>query len=224
MITALPAMARNEKLLHKQIDKLRNFKASGIAEGVYHQVSIRKNFVFVKNETEVRFDIIDGGIFGMVAEPVVSAYLGEYIALRSSVFPRLEDMAEELPANLNPANSIGALDSLLARYSSEIVKNRVVEIDSVRFFFNRSFQLIRVDDMRGKNELSLFYTRRGDLDKLSVKLGNKGKLNLLVDKVSYGKFPVAKLPPPYLIQEIDDSQLLDPKDVDLLYRHGFEDL
>ncbi len=34
----------------------------------------------------------------------------------------------------------------------------------------------------------------------------------------------SKLPPPHLIQEIDGSQLLDPKDVDLLYRHGFEDL
>jgi|GEM_PF-1739684 len=212
------------KQLRAELSKLRSFRAEGIVQGEYQQISLRKMFVFVKSGSEMRMDVFEGGIFGMLSEPLVSAYMGDYITVRSSMFPKLEEMAEKIPDDVNPALGLALLDSLIILHAKEIEKNREVEIDSIRFVFNRKMQLISIEDQVHSNLVNIQYNRKKNPSRIDCQLGKMAKLVLLIDNIQYKDYKVEKLPPPFLRQEIDGSQLLDPQDIDLLYKHGFEDL
>lgn len=181
------------EMLKQELLKWENFSAEGVANLNYMGLTLRKMFVLSKTKDELRFDVIDGGIMGAGASPLISVYLGEYFSLRSDFMPQLSLMAR---AMLDPRISMAPLkdiDALVESYADSILATGKLTREGVEISFSPQMRIQRIYDPRSKAEAVFSYTSKGQPDKLIVKMSSAGA-ELLIDKVEYGKASVEPLP------------------------------
>lgn len=180
-------------LLRTQTLKWENFPAEGIAEMKYMGISLRKMFVLNKTKEGLRIDIIDGGILGMGASPLISVYLGEYFSLQSDFQPQLALMASSM---INPDLSLGPLSDLNAlvdAFGESIVETGKLQKDGAEIVFTPQYQLQSIVDGKSKAQINVSYTSKGQPDIISFTMKD-ASVDLLCDKVQYGKAEVTPLP------------------------------
>ncbi len=172
--------------LRTELAKLRSFRAEGIIKISYSLLSIRQNFVVVKNDSAMRLDVIQGGIMGMQAQPILSLYLGEYLELKSSVMPQLEELDLQKMIPGSPALILNQLEYLVLEHEAEILAKRELIQNGMTFSFNQNYQLTSIIDPKERLEINFSYDRKRDLDTVIVKHKGKELLSLMVDTISYG--------------------------------------
>lgn len=182
------------KTLQNELLRLQEFRAEGIVQVNYKQIALRKNFVFSKNKEELRFDVIEGGIFGMQAEPLITIYAGKYLALRSPYLQQIQDLKIDRMIKNSPVQLFNELDSLFVHYQDDIIHSYKFESDGACFVFNKRYQLARIEVPKGSFQVSFTYTRNKLLDSIILRQDGKELMNLMIDKIRLGKQEIIPLP------------------------------
>ena len=218
-ILSLSACSRNRLSadslrLREELSRWENFRSEGIVRANYMGLELRKYYLAQKNGNQMRLDVLDGGILGAGAAPLVSVYVGEYFALESPMMPQLELLAGRGMLPDNPGEMLASLDSLITLYEDEIIRTKVVVHDSVQVSFNSRLQVQEVKDLRSGMQMSISYDSSGEPDQIDLRLDRGIALSLLVDRMSYGPQVFEPLPRP------------NPTDMDLLrlFQQQLEDL
>ena len=196
LISGCAMNSRNDAIkLRKELERWTGFRSEGIVQANYMGLALRKFYVIQKDKDELRLDVVDGGIMGMSAEPLLSFYKGDYLALKSAMMPQLEllNLTNYFPQAAFRAFSEPA--EYLAPYESEILAKRMVTVDSVKVEFTPQLQLGKITDLKSGAEIILTYTGRGILDQVDIKAGNSASVLLLVDTIRHGSQNITPLPP-----------------------------
>jgi len=201
------SQSRDLQKLQAEAGKLNHFRAEGIVQISYSQLALRKNFVFAKDDRQMRMDIIEGGVMGMQAEPLFSLYFGSYIALKSPLMPQLEqlDLSRYLPPL--PQNLSLGVDSLLAVHQAEILANKVIDTDELKIKFSKDYRITYIEEKDSKTTIEISYTRKGDIDTIVVKQEEKQLLSMLIDKISYELPEITPLPRSTIKTPVSDYDL-----------------
>ncbi len=119
-----PKDKSEEEKLRQQLKKWESFDSEGIAEVSYKSLAIRKMFSAAKNGSELRFDLFDGGLLGSAGEPLLTMYLGDYVAVKSPFIPMLELLDLTPSAPLQSLKLSANADSLVAFYGERIIRDK----------------------------------------------------------------------------------------------------
>ncbi len=200
-ILSLTACSRNRlsadaSRLREELARWESFRSEGIVRANYMGLELRKYYLAQKNGNQMRLDVLDGGILGAGAAPLVSVYVGDYFALESPMMPQLELLATSGMLPDNPGDMLGSLDSLITLYEDEIIRNKVVVHDSVQVSFSPRLQVQEVKDLRSAMQMSISYDSSGEPDQIDLRLDRGIALSLLVDRMSYGPQVFEPLPRP----------------------------
>lgn len=183
---------RKEMLKHEML-KWENFEAEGVADLSYMGLSLRRMFVMSKTRDEIRFDVIEGGILGMGASPLISIYLGEYFSLESDLLPQLRMAAQaalKIQPDISPLKDISAL---VDAFADSILANGKVNVNGTQVTFGPQMRLQSISDPINKLDISFAYTSKGMPDRMVIK-AKSASAELLFDKVRYGNATVVPLP------------------------------
>ena len=188
-------MSREAKkaLLKAELNRWANLQAEGITQISYKGLALRKNFVFSKTPEELRFDVIDGGIFGSGAAPLISLYLGEYLSISSDFQPQLAVMAASM---MNKQFSMGTVKSLLSLadgFTDEIIDTGKISRSGFEVNFTPKMQLESLKESKNNLSANFSYTKKGEPDSIIFKF-KSASIELLFDKVKYGNATVTPLP------------------------------
>lgn len=192
-----------KSLLRSELSRWSNFQAQGVAQISYKGLALRKNFVFGKTPEEMRFDLVDGGIFGSAAAPLISFYLGEYLSINSDFQPRLAILASSMVGKKFNMQDVHGILNLSDSYVDEIIDTGKVSRSSYEVSFTPKMQLESVKDSANKLSAVFTYTKKGEPDTIVFKL-KSASIELLFDKVKYGDAQVKALPPMEAAQGIMD--------------------
>ncbi len=193
---AAPNSRQAEKRLLHELKKWESFSSYGVAEVSYKGLSLRKMFNAAKNHGTLRLDIIDGGIMGITPEPLISIYVGEYLALKSSLLPMLEQIN---PSMLIPSDGLamfGNADSLFSKHGSEIIQNRKLQLGEIQLSFLSDYRLDTVYDPISKANIQAIYNSNNTLSELVFSSSEAFQLKLIFDEISYVEPEIVALPKP----------------------------
>ncbi len=197
--------ADRKELLRAELAKWENFTSDGVVQANYAGLSLRKMFTLSKTKEEARLDVLGGGVFGVNPQPLVSVYLGEYVALRSPLMPELESFAQSaIPEGLS-LKLLSDPDSLVAAYGDEIAGTGKLIRDKVELTFSDNMRLTKLTDSESGASIVIDYTGKGDPDKVKLDLGEGVEVDLLIDKTTYGNAEVVPLPLPEPLLELEET-------------------
>lgn len=186
----------DEMKLRAEMLRWQSFRSEGIVEANYMGLALRKFYVAQKNDSELRLDVLDGGIMGGSGSPLLTFYKGEYIAIKSPMMPQLEHLNLDRFFPEETFDKFNSLGPLVDEHKDTILRNGCTVIDSVRVDFTKQLQLSRVKDLRSGAEMNLLYDRGGELDQISLGLDGSMAVKLLVDHMEYGAQAIEPLPRP----------------------------
>jgi len=183
-----------EQKLERELKKWESFSGSGIIEVSALGMSLRKPFNIAKSMKQMRLDVIDGGVFGANASPLMSMYLGDYLAVNAPIMPALEmlNLKDKIPEAAIALFS--STDYLMQKYGAEIIANKAIVRDDLKVNFKKNYQLDSVVDAKSGATLVAAYTARGALDALEIKSGKMISAKLIFDTVDYSTPEIIPLP------------------------------
>lgn len=191
-----PRAESEEAKLQQELKKWESFDSQGVIEVSYMGLAMRKMFSLSKNQGQMRFDILEGGILGAGAQPLMSFYLGDYISFKSPYIPMLEllNVTDCLP--VESLALFSSADSLTARYGAQIIKAKKLDINGVNISFSPEYKLDKVFDPKTKMELKPLYNSSGKLSELSLKGTDNLSMKFSFDKLEYSQPQIVALPKP----------------------------
>lgn len=184
----------DETILRSELKKWESFTGDGIIEISAFGFSIRKPFSVAKSAKQLRLDVIEGGIFGAGASPLISMYLGDYFAMTAPMMPALEalNLKDKIP--LGALAMFSSADYVFEKYGAEIIREKAIVRDSLSINFTSKYKLDSVIDRKSGANLKVNYTNRGELDKMEIKAGRGISARLLFDDVKYQVPTILPLP------------------------------
>nr|MDK2850254.1 hypothetical protein [Candidatus Cloacimonadota bacterium] len=180
--------------MRSELQKWDNFRGSGIVEISAFGFSLRKPFVLAKTTEEMRMDVIEGGILGAGGSPLISIYMGRYLAMNSPVMPILDTL--ELPNKISPETLaiLNTSDYILNRYGEEIIREKAIQRDSLSIIFKNDYKVDSIVDSKSGARMEFRYTSQGDLDEIELRAREGISAKLIFDNISYEKSSIVPLP------------------------------
>jgi hypothetical protein len=189
-----PKNISEEQKLRLELKKWESFDSQGVVELSYKGLAIRKMFIASKNGNELRFDIIDGGLMGSKAEPLMSVYVADYVSIRSPFIPMLEslDISQAIPMeSLTLSTNV---DSLVTHYAQKIIKDKKIELNGVVISFSKNYLLDTVLDSKSNTKIKALYTGNSKLSELYITSNDDISIRLSFDKIEYIQPHIVPLP------------------------------
>lgn len=186
------SLEAKKTLLKAELSRWENFKAEGITQMNYLGLGLRKSFVLSKTADELRFDVVDGGIFGS-AGPLISLYFGDYFSVRSDFQPQLAIMAASMVDGKIDVAAFKDIHNLAELYMDEIIHTGKVQKDGWEISFSPQMQLQSITNAKDQISTTFSYTKKGDPDIILMKM-KSASIELLFDSVNYGVAKVVPLP------------------------------
>lgn len=199
MISSCASVQAVDKLalLRTELSRWQDFKADGVINVNYMGLALRKMFVLNKSQEAARLDIVDGGAFGISPSPLISIYLADYFAVDSPLVPQLQALAQAgIGGGGEFLSLLGDPDSLVKKYGSMIAEDNTLDLDGVILAFSPAMKLMNIQDEKSGASIDFDYTSKGDPDKVVIRIGKSGSMELLVDSIKYGAAEVSPLPRP----------------------------
>lgn len=209
---ALNAQSKDHSKLQKQLSKWEQFRAEGVIQVNYKMFSLRKFFVLAAADDQIRIDIFEGGLLGATPEPLFSAYMGDYIALRSPMMPQLEQMLTPKLAVEQPTQLISKFDKMFELYGDEIVAQHELILNGTHYQFDKYFQLTQITNSEAEVAVTINYKRNHDPDKVVVNYQKSDIVTLMIDKMTYRDIEIVPLLPN--ITAADNPEQVDPDPLD----------
>lgn len=197
--------------LETNLKQWEQFRWQGIVQVESSAFSLRKNFVLAKNEEALRMDVLDSGVLGLQAKPLVTIYMKDRIELEA---PAIKQLAGIDPNWFLPPGALKGMinftDSLRSR-SSEIISKRKLELDAALFTFDKNYRLSSIkSDLTGL-ELNISYNRRNQPTKVIIKRRDERLAELQINEQKYGKIDIQPLvSEPDAIAEIEPPEDIIP--------------
>ena len=186
-------ISENEKL-RLELKKWESFDSQGVVELSYKGLAIRKMFIASKNGNELRFDIIDGGLIGSKAEPLLSVYVADYVSLKSPFIPMLEylDISQTIP--MESLTLSANVDSLISLYEQKIIKDKKLELNGVVISFSKDYLLDSLLDTQSNTKIKALYSSNGKLTELIITSIDDIGIRMSFDKIDYIQPHIVPLP------------------------------
>lgn len=186
-------LTEEQKLL-RELKKWESFSGSGIIELSVMGLSLRKPFSISKSMKQIRLDVIEGGVFGASASPLLSMYLGDYLAVNAPIMPALEllNLKDKVPAGALALFS--SADYLMDKYGAEIIAKKAIVRDDLSLNFKKNYQLESVVDKASGTRIEIKHTGRGLLDTIDIKTNKPVSARLIFDNVDYATPEIIPLP------------------------------
>ncbi len=187
-------LSEEQKLL-RELKKWESFSGSGVIELSAMGLSLRKPFNLSKSMKQMRLDVIEGGVFGTGASPLLSMYLGDYLAVNAPVMPALEmlNLKDKIPAGALAI--FASADYVMEQYGAEIIAEKAIVRDDLSVQFNpKNYHIEAVSDAKSGTELLATYTSRGNLDTMEIKTGMPISAKLIFDQIEYTRPEIIPLP------------------------------
>lgn len=184
----------DEMLLRSELKKWEKIKGDGTIELSAFGITMRKPFSISKNVNEMRLDVVEGGIFGSGGSPIISMYLGPYLALNSTAIPALAsaNLEELIPEGITAI--FATADHLYDKYGAEIIEKKAVERGNVLVNFGQDYKLEEIRDKKSSTLIKTEYNRGGDIDTIELKTGTFISAKMIFDSVSYEQPSIIPLP------------------------------
>ncbi len=197
--------------LENNLKQWEQFRWQGIVQVESSAFSLRKNFVLAKNEEALRMDVLDSGVLGLQAKPLVTIYIKDRIELEA---PTIKQLAGIDPNWFLPPGALKGMinftDSLRNR-SSEIISKRKLELDAALFTFDKNYRLSNIKSEMTSLELAITYNRRNQPTKVIIKRRDERLAELQINEQKYGKIDIKPLvSEPEAIAEIEPPEDLIP--------------
>jgi len=193
MNTLLTAKAKPVKLLNKNNSIFEQFRWQGIIQVQSSAFSIRMYYVLAKNKDAIRLDIMDSGIMGLTAEPLVRLYMKENIVLDAPSINQLQGLD---PNWFIPPEAVHGLihmtDSLQTKQAEIIAKHKFTAGNSV-FIYDKKYRLSQIKSADFGFEALIIYNRHNQPDKISFKFRGKPIAELQIDKREYENIEIVPL-------------------------------
>jgi hypothetical protein len=181
--------------LRSELLKWESFDGQGIVEISYMGLSLRKMFNVQKNKGVIRLDVFDGGIMGAGAQPLVSIFVGDYLAFQS-VLPLLDSFDPFGTMPLEGLDIFANADSMLARYGNQIIDNKALTEDNLQVQFDKGYHLQRLYIPESNTELLASYSNKGSLQVITMRGMENMAVKLIFDSISYTPPQIVSLPKP----------------------------
>ncbi|MDY6916089.1 MAG: hypothetical protein SVM86_07225 [Candidatus Cloacimonadota bacterium] len=159
----------------EQILKWQNFKLEGLIEINYNSFSIRKNIVLEKSGNEGRMVVFDSGIFGLSAEPLISAtyYDGKF---------NIQNI---------PPEAVGAIPTQEIKLLFNL--NQIVQkaefFQNTNTVFYKDYKLIflksKLSSIHQKTEKIDFTYHANTPVKIDFKENEKIRATIIIDKIEF---------------------------------------
>ncbi|MCK9334248.1 MAG: hypothetical protein PHU99_07075 [Candidatus Cloacimonetes bacterium] len=197
-------LSEEQKLL-RELKKWESFSGSGIIELSLMGFSLRKPFNLDKSLQQIRLDVIEGGVFGAGASPLLSVYLGDYLALNAPVMPALEmlNLKDKIPKSALAI--FASSEYLMENYGAEIIANKAIVRDDFSVNFKKNYQLESVVDKDSGTRIDARYTGNGRLDTIEITSNKPVSARLIFDKVDYIQPSIIPIPK----KEASQQDLMD---------------
>ncbi|NLO43365.1 MAG: hypothetical protein GX106_00170 [Candidatus Cloacimonetes bacterium] len=184
----------DEMLLRSELKRWEKIKGDGTIELSAFGITMRKPFTLSKNVNELRLDVVEGGIFGSGGSPILSMYLGPYLALNSTAIPALAATNLEglIPEGITAV--FATADHLFDKYGEEILEKKAVERENVIVSFAQDYKLEEIRDKKSGTQIKAQYNRSGDIDSIDLKTGSFISAKMVFDSVVYEQANIIPLP------------------------------
>jgi hypothetical protein len=169
MCSVLPAKANPTKQLQKNLAIWEQFRWQGIVQVQSSAFSIRKNFVLAKNKEAIRLDILDSGVMGLTAQPLVSIYLKDSIVIDAPSIKQLQGIDPNWFISSEDVNGlINITDSLLA-HQDEIISTLKTINGTTSFIYDKQYRLVQIKSTDIRLEANITYDRHNNPSKIAFK-------------------------------------------------------
>lgn len=183
--------AEKEDLLKTELWKWHTFRATGIIEVNYRQYSFRKDFLLLKENDRIRFDIMDGGIFGLQPSPFLSVYLDSCLIVKTSGQSAQIMDIKQLETEFPYLDYLRSL-SILWDKREELIRNQQVIMNDLTFTCNTEMQIINISSLRG---FQILFSYRQEINEI-ILMENKATLaTLKFDQIGYQNIDIIPLSP-----------------------------
>ncbi len=209
---SLNAKTKAEKRLETNLNQWQKFRWEGILQVQSSAFSMRKNFVLAKTGDALRFDILDSGVMGLSAQPLVSIYLKDTAILNA---PTIEQLAGlDLNWFLPPGavkGMVGFADSLLMK-QKEILADRKATTAGTSFAFDKQYRLSSFSSPATRMEASIIYNTRNLPTKIQIRFSGSQVAELLINEREYKDVSIEPLEA--VSDSLDLMQLLEGIDLE----------
>ena len=193
LVSGLVAKPNPAKDLQNNLKTWQQFRWEGIIQVQMEPFSARKNFVFARNQQEMRLDVLDSGVMGLQAKPLATLYLKDKILLDAPSIQQLADI------DLNwfiPTDAVRSLvhfaDSLKA-HSQEILANRKVALGPITYNFDKKHRLVKISSPDFGMKAEIIYNRRNQPTKMLFDHEGERIVELQINQQKYGNIKIIPL-------------------------------
>jgi hypothetical protein len=171
-----------ENLVRHNLAYLNNFKGEGVLEVSFKGLSLKKEFLIIKNHNSLRLDVLDSGIFSLIPSPFASLYVKDSAIITNynkGLFP-------DMVFDKIPLQELLDFSKLPQGIIDEIIKNKAFTIAIIQFEFDDFYRLSKIKV--NQESLNLIY-RGPDLSRIEL-ASQKADVNIDFDLFQQGEFEI----------------------------------
>jgi hypothetical protein len=182
MSLSLYAKTKAVKQLEQNLQQWEQFRWQGILQVQSSAFSIRKNFVLSKNSEALRLDVLDSGVMGLQAKPLVTLYIKDSIQFEAPTIKELIgiDLNWFVPKSM-VQTMLNFTDSLKTK-EQEIISTKKVTTDKTVFTFDKKLRLTTVANKASGFEAHIIYNRHNQPTKMHIKHRGSQVAELLINE------------------------------------------
>jgi hypothetical protein len=193
MSSILNAKSSPVQNLQKNIKTWEQFRWQGIIQLQSSAFTMRKNFTLNKNRDAIRIDILDSGIMGLNAKPLVSLYLKDSVVLDAPTVKQLEGLDPNWFIPKAALQKFVHFADSLAALQQEILSTHVAKSGSTIFTFDKKYRLISAKNPEVGFETGVIYNRHNQPTKILIKYTGKPLAELQINDREYGNIEIEPL-------------------------------
>jgi hypothetical protein len=195
LLLSMPLLGKTSsaKQLAANLDKWKSFRWEGIIQVQSSALSLRKNFVLAKTEDALRLDVLDSGVMGLSAQPIVSLYLKDTAILSAPTIEQLQgiDLNWFLPPG-TVSSLVHFTDSLLV-LQKDILSKKKVQAGKTEYTFDKNYRLSGINSPATGLNAVIHYNNSGQPTKITIGHSGNQVAEMLVNERRYKDITIIPL-------------------------------
>jgi hypothetical protein len=181
---ALWAKSKPEKQLQANLAQWEQFRWQGMAQVMHEAFTLRKFYVLAKNTEALRLDILDSGVLGLNAKPMLALYVKDRIVLDAPSIKELEGIDLNWFVTPDKYKPFFAMTTTLQSHSAEIISNRKISLSGLTYLFDKKYRLTGIISPKLQLEAQVTYNRKSQPDKISLIYQGKELAIFTIDEIT----------------------------------------
>jgi hypothetical protein len=195
MIICLPLWSKTTPAgqLAANLEKWQSFRWEGIVQVQSSALSLRKNFVLAKTADALRLDVLDSGVLGLNAQPLVSLYLGGTAILSAPTVEQLQgiDLNWFLPPG-TVQSLVHFTDSLMV-LQKDILTYKKAQTGKAEYVFDNKYRLSGINSPATGLNATIHYNNNSQPSKITIERAGSQVAELLINERRYKDISIIPL-------------------------------